>query len=131
MNHKHKRPRTRKDSVAKNAPGNVKKRRTLSKARVKQITRRISGPEAAYDKLLSEELCLDLTGKLARKSAKQTGDDIGSVRFNYERIVTEFISVPSTRGNEERPLSEVLRKDYETDDALEECLSRLAVWIRR
>jgi hypothetical protein len=75
---------------------------------------------------------MDLAGKIARESAKQTGDDLGSVRVNYEQIAIEFACVPSTGSNEGRlPLCDVLRKDYETGDALKECLSRLDRWIRR
>jgi hypothetical protein len=133
MIRKRKRHRTRKDSVTKNAQrGNAQKRKRYSKTKVKQTTRRISGPRAAYEKLLSQELCMDLAGKFARKSAKQTADDIGSVRFNYERIALKFVCLPSTRRNKEsRSLCEVLRKDYETDDTLRERLSQLDRWIRR
>lgn len=133
MNRKHKRPQRRKDLVTKNAQAeNIQKTTRLSKANVKQITRRISGHQSAYEKLLSHELCMDLARKFARESAKQTGDDVGSVVLRYETIVWELLCMrPTGHDKEHRSLSEVLRKDYETDGLLKEWLSRLDQWIRR
>jgi hypothetical protein len=53
------------------------------------------------------------------------------VRVHYEQIALGFVGLPSTgRDEERRSLCELLRKDYETDDALEKFLSRLGRWIR-
>jgi hypothetical protein len=72
MIRKQKHPRTRKDSVTKSAQpdGNIQKRRKAQQTMVKQTADRISGPQAAYEKLLSQEFCMDLAGKIARESAK-------------------------------------------------------------
>ena len=45
------------------------------------------GRGAAYEDLADFELCQDLAGKFARKSAKKTGDGIGGIRDRYDMIV--------------------------------------------
>jgi hypothetical protein len=84
----------------------------LSKAKVKRITARREGNKAAYDQLLSEELCRPLTYEFARQSAEKTGDhveDIASIRVHYEMIVTELLCVRS------RKLLSTLEKEYSRD----------------
>jgi hypothetical protein len=133
MDRKRKKPEKRKDSISEHAlPENARKTTKISKVKVKQLTRRIRGPRAASQKLLREELCVDLSGTFAGQSAKQIGDDIDMVRVHYEQIALKFVGLPSIgRDEERRSLCEVLRKDYETDDALEEFLSELDQWIRK
>jgi hypothetical protein len=74
---------------------------------------------------VDEELCRDLAGKCARKSAKKTSDAIADVRDRYEMIAQEFRVV---RG-EPHALATLLRGKYETDAALNEFLPKLAKWI--
>jgi hypothetical protein len=47
--------------------------------------------EAAYDRLVDEELCVDLAGKYARESAERSGEGVGNIRDRYEAIVMEFV----------------------------------------
>jgi hypothetical protein len=106
-------------SVSKPGKADVKRRKQLPK-----------DPQAAYEQLLSDELCIGLAGKFARKSAKATGDDIGSIRFRYDRIVTELRRLGETQsGGKPRSLSDVLHDRYETDHALKQFLPLLRKWI--
>jgi hypothetical protein len=141
MNGKRKRPQRKKrppsESGQPSATAESEKNERvtrLSKAKVKRITRRRVGNQAAYEKELSYELCSDLAGKFAIKSAKRTVDEIDSVRSNYEEIAMEFLCVrPIGRERDKKccSLREVLREEYETDNALRKYLSRLDQWIRR
>ena len=100
----------------------------LSKAKVRRITARRIGNQAAYERLVSEELCDKLAGGFARKSAEKTktDNDIGSIRFRYSTIVIELVCMRETQsGGERYSLSNVLRRDYETDEALKQFLPKL------
>jgi len=55
------------------------------RARLPEVRR-----EAAYDRLVDDELCVDLAGKYARESAKRAGGQVGNIRDRYEAIVIEF-----------------------------------------
>jgi hypothetical protein len=78
------------------------------------------GREAALQDLAEEELCCDLAGEFARDSAKKTeAKEIGSIRDNYEAIVSGFIRA--------RSLSVVLRN--ETAQALGDFLKKFGKWI--
>src|SRR5436190_13719078 len=113
MNRKHKRPQRRKDSITENArPENSRKRTRLTKAKVKQITRRRVGNQAAYEQCVSEELCDDLARKFGR-------------RDDYSSIAAEFVHLRSVTDREERcSLVMLLLDKYETDDLLREFLGR-------
>jgi hypothetical protein len=96
------------------------------------MTDRRIGNQAAYERLVSEELCDKLAGGFARKSAERTktDDDIGSIRFRYSTIVKELVSMRETQsGGQRYSLSNVLRRDYETDEALKQFLPKLSKWI--
>jgi hypothetical protein len=96
------------------------------------MTDRRIGNQAAYERLVSEELCYKLAGGFARKSAERTktDDDIGSIRFSYSIIVKELVSMRETQpGGQRYSLSNVLQRDYETDEALKQFLPKLSKWI--
>jgi hypothetical protein len=103
----------------------------LGKAQVKRRKQLARDPRAAYEQLLSDELCISLAGKFARESAEATGDDTGTIRFRYDRIVTELRCLRETqsKSGERRSLSDVLRGNYGTDDALKQFLPMLRKWI--
>ena len=87
----------------------------------------IGGREAAYEDLTNVELCEDLAGKFALKSARKTGDTIGGVLDNYGKIVIELLAVRYTQTDGRRySLGAVLRGRYESDSALKEFLPKLA-----
>jgi len=89
-----------------------------------------SDPQAAYEQLVSDELCISLAGKFASESAEATGDDMGTIRVRYDRIVTELRCLRETQSGGERcSVSDVLRVHYETDDALKQFLPMLRKWI--
>ena len=103
----------------------------LSKAHVKRIAARRVGREAAYEELVSQELCRDLAFSFARESSKRTGDQVGNARDGYEAIALEFRCLGATQPNGERQqLSSALLSKYETLDALKEWLPKLGKWIR-
>jgi hypothetical protein len=84
----------------------------LSKAKVKRITARREGNQAASEQLLSEKLCRPLTYEFARQSAEKTGDhvgDIASIRVHYQMIVRELLCVRSSK------LLSALEKEYARD----------------
>lgn len=86
--------------------------------------------EAAYDELCDEELCRQLTGRLARESASRRAGDIGKILDRYEMIVTEFLAVRYTRPDGKRySLESVLRENYESDGKLKQFLKELGEWI--
>src|SRR5437667_8467688 len=66
--------------------------------------------EAAFEDLVREELCEEQIGKLARESARKTGDTIGEVVDRYERIVIELRCVRErSDGGGRQSLESVLR----------------------
>jgi hypothetical protein len=116
-------------------PKHRKKKHSLllgktDKAKITQKTRRKVGNQAAYERLVEDELCMELTAKFAHESAKKTGcDDIGSIRDHYDTIVQEFVCARKTASGEKRPsLSTALRSKYETDKALTGFLQKLSTW---
>jgi hypothetical protein len=135
MSDKREGPRRKKQSFtgqpsAAAKPDKSRRVTKLSKAHVKRITQHNQGRQAAYEQLVSDELCRKLTRRFARESAKATGDDTGSIRVHYDEIVLELRCLRETQSRGERhSLSDVLRVDYETDEALKQFLPKLGKWI--
>jgi hypothetical protein len=101
-----------KQSSLGEKPANGQKVTRLSKAKVKRITARREGNQAAYEQLLSEELCRPLTYEFARQSAEKIGDhvgDIGSIRNHYAMIARELLCVRSSK------LLSAFEKEYARD----------------
>jgi hypothetical protein len=144
MNSKRRLPHGKKHSVGKTGgkslgedPQKIQKVTKLGKAKVKRITARGIGRQAAYKQLLSDELCRDLGFSFARESAKGTGDSVGDVRDRYDAIVLGFAAVGNLlTGGVAQPavlrysLSSVLRSDYETDEVLSGFVANLDNWVR-
>jgi hypothetical protein len=116
-----------RDCEARKDPEGVTR---ISNVKDERITYRTRGNQAAYEKLVSDELCMKLSRKFARKSAKATGDDVGSIRVNYDEIVIELRGLRQTKRDGKRhSLSTILRSHYKTDEALTRFLSSLGKWI--
>jgi len=136
MNNKRKEPRRKKQSFtgqpsAAAKPDKSRRVTNLGKAQVKRRKQLARDPQAAYEQLLSDELCMKLAGNFARESAKATGDDTASIRVRYDAIVRELRCLRQTKCNGKRrySLSTVLRSHYKTDEALKQFLSSVGKWI--
>jgi hypothetical protein len=135
MNNKRKGPRRKKQSFTGQASAAAKRDKSrrvtnLGNEQVKRRKQLARDPQAAYEQLLSDELCMKLAGNFARESAKATGDDTASIRVRYDVIVRELRCLRETQSEGERhSLSDVLHVDYETDDALKHFLPMLRKWI--
>ena len=90
MNRKHKRPRRRKHSITETPQAENIQKAPSTKAQVKRRKELVEGRQAAYEQLVSDELCMKLAGRFARESAKATGDDTATIRVHYDEIVTEL-----------------------------------------
>ena len=96
----------------KQSPKKIQKTPKLRKAKVEQVTSRNERNQAAYEQLLSEELCDDLSRKFGRGS-------------HYGSIAAEFVCLRSLISRKERcSLAMLLHDMYETDDQLREFLRR-------
>ena len=90
------------------------------------------GREAAVEAVGDEEHCRDLAGEHARESAWRSGDLISSVRDRYEKIVEELLAVRYVQRDGRRySLSSVLLRECGSDEATEELLQHLGIWIQR
>jgi hypothetical protein len=90
------------------------------------------GREAVVEAVGDEEHCRDLAGEHARESACRSGDLIGSVRDRYEKIVEELLAARYVQRDGRRySLSSVLLRECGSDEATEELLQHLGIWIQR
>jgi hypothetical protein len=88
--------------------------------------------EAAVEAVGDEEHCRDLAGEHARESAWRSGDLISSVRDRYEKVVEELLAVRYVQRDGRRySLSSVLLRECGSDEATEELLQHLGIWIQR
>src|SRR5215469_8309431 len=91
----------------------------LSHAKVKRITHRRIGNQAAYEQQLSHELCDDLARTFARQS--------GGARANYGLIVRELLRVrPTAEKQSPHSLVRLLLNRYDDDKKLREFLKALS-----
>src|SRR5437870_3235933 len=89
-------------------PGKSRRVTKPAKAQLKRRKQSSEGREAAYERLVSDELCVKLAGRFARDSAKATGDDTATVRLHYDKILIELRCLRETQsGGERRSLSDV------------------------
>jgi hypothetical protein len=91
-------------------------RRRLRKAKVKRITDRRIGNQAAYEQQLSLELCDDLAREFSTRS--------GGGRANYNAIALELVSLRPVAGSKRCSLVMLLRDMYETNGLLRDFLRK-------
>jgi hypothetical protein len=89
-----------------------------------------NGREAAVEELGDEELCYDLAGKFACKSAGKTGEGIGEICDRLERVVEELLAARYVaEGGKLYSLGTALRGYYEAQGKLKEFLAELGARI--
>jgi hypothetical protein len=105
-----------------------KKTTKLSKAKVQRIKARRIGAEAAYEQWSHKELCWDLAGIFACKSARRTGDSI-DIRGRYESIGLGFVSVGQQADGEHQSVISFFLRENQTAAAIKAFFERPGKWL--